>query len=229
MTEIGKAYDHSKVEEKIYKLWEASDFLIPIICRMTEKRSHLHITLPPPNVTGTSHMGHAFEDTIQDIIIRYKRMQGKKTLWLPGTDHAPIATESKVAKQIEKNEKKRKTDFERRGGICRPRDKNSPRKATTPSCIKYDKRWERRWIGVAKPIRSTNSESSPLRTAFKQMYDQGFIFRGKRIVNWDPKLKTTVSDDEVEMWNKRSVFPFEVRSVRRLAPSVRKQNSATNT
>src|ERR1039458_5009 len=103
MTELEKAYDHSKVEEKIYKLWEDSGFFNPDNLPGTEIFSMM---LPPPNVTGTLHLGHAFEDAIQDIIVRYQRMLGKKTLWLPGTDHAPIATESKVAKMIEKDEKK---------------------------------------------------------------------------------------------------------------------------
>jgi valyl-tRNA synthetase len=110
--ELDKAYDHSKVEEKIYNMWEQSGFFNPDKLP-GERKEPFTISLPPPNVTGTLHMGHAFEDALQDIVIRYQRMLGKKTLWLPGTDHAPIATESKVAKMIEKKEGKRKQDMDR--------------------------------------------------------------------------------------------------------------------
>jgi valyl-tRNA synthetase len=102
--ELEKAYDHSKVEEKIYKMWEESGFFNPD--NLPDGKPYT-IILPPPNVTGTLHVGHALTATIEDILIRYKRMNGFKTLWLPGTDHAAIATQSKVEKLLEKEEGKK--------------------------------------------------------------------------------------------------------------------------
>jgi len=127
MTELSKTYNHTEVEDKIYKLWMDSGYFNPDNLPDADKREPYSISLPPPNVTGTLHLGHAFEDTMQDIVIRYQRMLGKKTLWLPGTDHAPIATESKVAKMIEKAEKKTQTGFWPRG-VCGSRKTIRPGK-----------------------------------------------------------------------------------------------------
>jgi valyl-tRNA synthetase len=104
------AYNSKDVEDNIYKTWEESGYFNPD----NLSGEPFSMILPPPNVTGTLHLGHAFEDVVQDIVIRFERMRGKKVLWLPGTDHAPIATESKVAKLLEKEEGKRKTDFTRK-------------------------------------------------------------------------------------------------------------------
>src|SRR6185369_16747763 len=104
-------YNPNQTEGRIYEVWEASGLFNPDVCiqkGITDPNAtNFSIVLPPPNVTGTLHLGHAFEDTIQDIAVRYHRMCGEKTLWIPGTDHAPIATESKVAKLLEKDEGKR--------------------------------------------------------------------------------------------------------------------------
>src|SRR6185436_5874815 len=108
MTEIPKAYDQSK-ESEIYKLWEESGFFNPD----NLQGEAFSIMMPPPNATGTLHIGHAFEASIQDIMIRYQRMQGKKTLWLPGTDHAAIATNTKVEKILIKEEGKNRHDIGR--------------------------------------------------------------------------------------------------------------------
>jgi len=115
--EFKKPYNPTEHEDAIYKKWEESGFFNPDVCiakGITEKEAdYFSIILPPPNVTGTLHMGHAFEDTIQDIMTRYKRMSGKKTLWVPGTDHAAIATQSKVEKKILKEEGKNRHDLGR--------------------------------------------------------------------------------------------------------------------
>src|SRR3989338_1960964 len=107
-----KPYDPQATEKRIYKLWEASGYFNPD--KLSGKREKIFsIALPPPNVTGTLHLGHALEDSLQDMIVRYRRMKGDKVLWLPGTDHAHIATESKVAKMLEKEEGKRKNEYAR--------------------------------------------------------------------------------------------------------------------
>ena len=128
-----KPYDPKITEDRIYKLWEESGFFNPDICiekGITKANAeHFSIVLPPPNVTGNLHTGHALMLVIQDIMIRHARMQGKKTLWLPGTDHAAIATQSKVEKLLEK-EGKRKNDLGREEFLKRvekfPQEFNSP-------------------------------------------------------------------------------------------------------
>jgi valyl-tRNA synthetase len=217
MIELEKAYDHSKVEEKIYKLWEDSGFFNPDNLPDADKREPFTISLPPPNVTGTLHLGHAFEDTMQDIVIRYQRMLGKKTLWLPGTDHAPIATESKVAKIIEKAEKKRKTDFSREEFVARVKKFAQESHDTIINQVRSmgaSVDWSR------EAYTFDDARNLAVRTAFKRMFDQGLIYRGSRIVNWDPYLKTTVSDDEVEYVEQKDPFfhfkygPFDIGTVR---------------
>src|SRR3989338_3811651 len=102
--ELQKAYNPAETEERIYKLWEESGYFNPD--NLPERHQEpFSIVLPPPNVTGTLHLGHALEDSLQDAIVRYKRMRGYRTLWVPGTDHAAIATQSKVAKLLEKEGK----------------------------------------------------------------------------------------------------------------------------
>jgi len=107
---MDKSYDHKKVEDKIYKKWEASGAFKPEINPSGEPYS---ISLPPPNVTGNLHMGHAYEDTLQDILVRFQRMRGKKALWVPGTDHAAIATQAKVEEKMYKKDKKTRHDLGR--------------------------------------------------------------------------------------------------------------------
>jgi valyl-tRNA synthetase len=162
-------------------------------------------------------MGHAFEDTVQDIMIRYQRMLGKRTLWLPGTDHAPIATESKVAKLIEKEEHKRKTDFEREEFVGRVQKFAQESHDTIVNQVRRmgaSVDWSR------EAYTFDEQRNLAVRTAFKRMYDQGLIYRGSRIVNWDPYLKTTVSDDEVEYVEQKDPFfhfkygPFDIGTVR---------------
>ena len=112
-----KPYDPKETEDRIYKLWEENGFFNPDVCiekGITDKDAEVFsMVLPPPNVTGTLHIGHASMLTIEDIMVRFARMQGKRTLWLPGTDHAAIATQAKVEKILEKEEGKRKTDLGR--------------------------------------------------------------------------------------------------------------------
>ncbi len=159
--------------------------------------------LPPPNVTGTLHLGHAFEDSIQDTVVRYQRMCGKKVLWIPGTDHAPIATESKVAKLIEKEEGKRKRDFTREEFISRVEKFAQESHDTIVNQVKHmgaSLDWSR------EAFTFDEKRNLAVRTAFKTMYDGGLIYRGYKVVNWDPKDQTTISDDETVYQERKAIL-----------------------
>ncbi len=188
-----KPYDPKETEDKIYKLWEESGFFNPD--NLPERhKENFSIVLPPPNVTGTLHLGHALEDSIQDMIVRYKRMAGFKTLWIPGTDHAAIATQSKVEKEIQKKEGKSRYDLGREEMLKRIGEFAKQSHDTIISQIKKmgaSLDWSR------EAFTFDEKRNLAVKTAFKQMYDAGLIYRGNRIVNWDPKGQTTISDDEI--------------------------------
>ncbi|MFA7191710.1 MAG: valine--tRNA ligase [Candidatus Paceibacterota bacterium] len=191
-------YNPADTEDRIYQQWQDSGFFNPDVCiekGVTKPDApHFSIVLPPPNVTGTLHLGHAFEDTMQDVLVRYNRMKGKKTLWIPGTDHAAIATQSKVEKILEKEEGKRKTDLGREEFLKRVDKFAQESHDTIVSQIKKmgaSIDWSREAFTLDE------KRNFAVRTAFKKMYDEGLIYRGYRIVNWDPKGQTVISDDEV--------------------------------
>ncbi len=192
-----KPYNPSETEDRIYKLWEESGFFNPDICvekGVTKKDAEpFSIILPPPNVTGILHIGHVFEDAMQDVLVRYNRMNGKKTLWIPGTDHASIATQSKVEKLLEKEGIKRR-DLGREEFLARV---NKFAQDSHDTIIKQLKK-----LGVSldwsrEAFTLDEKRNLAVRTAFKKMYDDGLIYRGHRIVNWDPKGQTVISDDEI--------------------------------
>lgn len=190
-----KPYNPKETEERIYKLWEKSGFFNPDGLPERNKNGQPYsIVLPPPNVTGTLHMGHAAMLAIEDIMIRQKRMQGFRTLWIPGTDHAAIATQSKVEKEIEKKEGKRRHDLGREELLKRV---ESFAGASHDTIVNQVRRmgasvdWSREAFTLDRP------RTLAVRTAFKKMYDLGLIYRGQRVINWDPKGQTTISDDEI--------------------------------
>jgi valyl-tRNA synthetase len=192
-----KPYDPSTTEDRIYALWQESGFFNPDMCIekgiTKEDAKAFSIVLPPPNVTGTLHIGHAAMLVIQDIMTRYARMQGYKTLWLPGTDHAAIATQSKVEKIIEK-EGIRKNDLGREEFLKRVDAFAQDSHDTIVSQIKKmgaSIDWSREAFTLDE------KRTLAVRTAFKKMYDDDLIYRGHRIVNWDPKGQTVISDDEI--------------------------------
>jgi valyl-tRNA synthetase len=191
-------YDPAATEQKIYDVWEQSGFFNPDICvekGMTSPDApHFSMVLPPPNVTGTLHLGHAFEDTLQDIAVRFHRMRGDRTLWIPGTDHAPIATESKVAKNLEKEEGKRKRDFTRAEFIEKV---EKFAKESHDTIVNQVRRVGASLDWSREAFTFDAKRSLAVRTAFTRMYDEGIIYRGHRIINWDPKGQTTISDDEI--------------------------------
>ncbi len=188
-----KPYNPEVTEGGIYKQWEESGFFNPDALP-GERSEPFTIILPPPNVTGRLHMGHALMLALQDIFIRYKRMRGYKTLWLPGTDHAAIATQSVVEKQIKKEEDKSRHDLGREEMLKRIEKFASESHDTIVSQVKAmgaSLDWSREAFTLDK------QRSSAVRKVFKDMYDAGLIYRGNRIVNWDPKGQTTISDDEI--------------------------------
>ena len=219
--ELPKTYDSKKVEDRIYKLWEKSGFFNPDNCikkGVTKKNADtFSIILPPPNVTGRLHMGHAAMLAVEDIMIRYNRMKGKRTLWLPGTDHAAIATQSKVENDIYKKERKTRHDLGRTKFLKMveqfARDSHD---IITHQLKKMGSSLD--WSREAFTLDSKRNLA--VRTAFKRMYDEGLIYRGVRIVNWDPKMQTTVSDDEIEWKEEKANFyylkygPFTIGTAR---------------
>ena len=150
--------------------------------------------LPPPNVTGVLHLGHASTLTIEDIMVRFARMKGMRTLWLPGTDHAAIATQSKVEKILEKEEGKRKTDLGREEFLKRV---NSFAQNSHDIIVSQMKKMGSSVDWSREAFTLDEKRNLAVRTAFKKMYDDGLIYRGHRIVNWDPKGQTVISDDEI--------------------------------
>jgi len=194
-----KPYDPKSTEDTIYKRWEDSGFFNPDTCvkeGVCDKSAEpFSIILPPPNVTGILHMGHAEMLVIEDIMVRFERMRGKRTLWLPGTDHAAIATQSKVEKEIIKKEKKNRHDLGREEFLKRV-DKFA--KESHDTIVKQVRKMGSSVDWSREAFTLDEKRAQAVYTAFKKMYDDGLIFRKKRVINWDPKGQTTVSDDEVE-------------------------------
>ncbi len=193
-----KPYAPNETEKRMYSTWESSGFFNPDVC--IEKgvtapdAEPFSIVLPPPNVTGTLHTGHALMLVIEDIMTRYARMQGKRTLWLPGTDHAAIATQSKVEKILEKEEGKRKSDLGREEFLKRV---DAFAQESHDTIVGQARRMGASLDWSREAFTLDDKRNFAVRTAFKKMYDDGLIYRGHRIVNWDPKGQTVISDDEI--------------------------------
>ena len=191
-------YDSTATESRIYTTWEKSGLFNPDECvkqGVTQADAPTYsIMLPPPNVTGRLHMGHALMLAIEDIFIRYKRMRGFRTLWVPGTDHAAIATQSVIEKQVKKEEGKNRHDLGREELLKRIGTFATESHDTIVNQLKTmgaSLDWSREAFTLDE------KRSRAVRTVFKQMFDAGLIYRGLRIVNWDPKGQTTISDDEI--------------------------------
>ncbi len=188
-----KPYNPAETEDRINKKWEDSGYFNPDNLPERHKEP-FSIVLPPPNVTGVLHMGSALMLAIEDVMVRYARMNGKKALWIPGTDHAAIATQSKVEKEILKKEGKTRHDLGREELLKRVEKFAQENHDTMTSQMKKmgaSLDWSREAFTLDK------KRNLAVRTAFKKMYDDGLIYRGYRVVNWDPKGQTTISDDEI--------------------------------
>ena len=191
MTELAKTYDPKAIEAKTYERWEEKGYFKASV--NPEKKPYT-IVMPPPNITGQLHMGHAMDNTLQDILIRFKRMQGYEALWQPGTDHASIATEAKVVEALRKE-------------------------GLTKDEIGREKFLERTWAWkeeygskIVKQLKKLGSScdwdrerftmdegcSRAVRKVFVDLYNEKLIYRGNRLVNWCPKCHTSISDAEVE-------------------------------
>ncbi|MEN6576514.1 MAG: valine--tRNA ligase [Phycisphaerales bacterium] len=193
--ELSKAYDPKSIEEQINQLWQSGAYFHAVPKRDGQERKPFTIVIPPPNVTAALHLGHALNNTLQDVLIRFRRMQQCETLWMPGTDHAGIATQTVVEKRILAEEGKRRTDFAREDFVKRIQAWKDEYEATILGQLKAmgcSCDWERTRFTMddvcAKAVRAT----------FFKLFKDGLIYRGKRLVNWDPATQTVLADDEVE-------------------------------
>ncbi len=200
MKELPKAYEAKNFEDGIYQKWEESGFFNPDVCVQkgvtAQNAEHFSIVLPPPNVTGTLHMGHAAMLAIEDVMIRYHRMKGDRTLWVPGTDHAAVATESKVENKLIKEEgfKKPKEELGREEFLNRVNKfAQDSHDTIVNQCKKMGASLD--WSREAYTL--DEQRNLAVRTVFKKMYDDGLIYRGYRVINWSVKGQSTCSDDEL--------------------------------
>ena len=183
-------YDPTAIETKWYKTWEQKGYFKP----NGESKESYCIMIPPPNVTGTLHMGHAFQDTIMDTLIRYQRMQGKNTLWQPGTDHAGIATQMVVERQLNAQGTSR-TELGREAFVNKVWEWKQQSGDTITNQLRRlgaSPDWSRERFTMDKGL------SDAVLKVFVDLYREGLIYRGQRLVNWDPTLNTALSDLEVE-------------------------------
>ena len=197
--ELAKTYDPKGLEDRLYEKWESNGYFHAEVDR---SKKPFTIVMPPPNITGQLHMGHALDNTLQDILIRYKRMQGYSALWLPGTDHASIATEAKVVEKL-RAEGISKDDLGREAFLERVWD------------------WKAEYGGrIVKQLRKMGSSADwqrerftmdegcnkAVKEVFVNLYNKGLIYRGERIINWCPKCLTSLSDAEVEYEDQAGSF-----------------------
>ncbi|MBS0647652.1 MAG: valine--tRNA ligase [Verrucomicrobia bacterium] len=202
MEEIPKAYDPKEVEDKWYSYWEQKGFFK---ADSRSSKKSFTIVIPPPNVTGVLHMGHALVDTLQDILIRWKRMCGFEALWVPGTDHAGIATQTVVERNLMKTLGKRRSDFSREEFLKHVwKWKNESEQQIINQIKKVGCSCD--WDRLAFTMDETRSFA--VRTMFKKMFDDGLIYRGDYLVNWDPVTQTALADDEVEYEEKESALYY---------------------
>lgn len=192
--QLSKVYEPRAIEALANDIWISGDYFHAEPADKSEKGSYT-IVIPPPNVTAALHLGHALNNTLQDILIRFRRMQGFNTLWMPGTDHAGIATQTVVEKQLLAERGKRRTDFERDDFVAHVQEWKDEYEARIIEQLKT--------MGCScdwRRTRFTMDEvcAKAVRANFFKLFKDGLIYRGKRLVNWDPATQTVLADDEVE-------------------------------
>ena len=198
--ELAKQYEPREVEDRIYAFWQDNGYFH---AQVSDKKPYT-IVMPPPNITGQLHMGHALDNTLQDILIRWRRMQGYEALWVPGTDHASIATEAKVVEAIKK-EGLSKESLGREKFLDRVwqwRETYGNRITTQLRKMGTSCDWERERFTMDEGC------SNAVREVFVRLYEQGLIYRGERIINWCPHCLTSISDAEVEFEEKDGFFYY---------------------
>ena len=197
--ELDKVYDPSGIEDRIYRNWEEKKYFHAVV---DHSKQPFTIVIPPPNITGQLHMGHALDETMQDIIIRFRRMQGYETLWQPGTDHASIATEVKVINELKK-QGITKADLGREGFLKKCwewRDVYGHRIVSQLKKLGASCDWDRERFTMDEGCNRAVTE------VFVKMHEKGWIYKGSRIVNWCPKCQTSISDAEVVYQEQKSHF-----------------------
>src|SRR3990172_1522615 len=190
-SDLPTQYDHLRAQQRSMAIWEKGNYFH---ATTDDQRPPFSIVIPPPNVTGALHLGHALNNTLQDILVRMKRMQGFNVLWMPGTDHAGIATQAVVERRLFEDEKLTRHDLGREGLVDR--------------IWKWKDQYEARILGQLRQLGCScdwertqftfnEHNSRAVREWFFKLFKDGKIYRGKRLVNWDTFLQTAVSDDEV--------------------------------
>ena len=219
MSEIPKAYEPQSVEDKWYQFWLDGKFFV---ANENSAKPAYSIVIPPPNVTGMLHMGHVLNNTIQDILSRKARMDGKEVLWLPGTDHAGIATQVMVEKQLKKEEKKSRHDLGREEFLKRVwawKEKHGDIIINQLKRLGCSCDWTRERFTMDPEY------SRCVQKVFVELYKKGLIKRGKRMVNWCPVSLTALSDEEVVMKEQNSwIYHFSVEVVDKQGSSVIDEN-----
>ncbi|HEY4222661.1 MAG TPA: class I tRNA ligase family protein, partial [Myxococcota bacterium] len=207
-----KQYDATEVEKRWYQVWQdAGVFLADVAAVKSGQKKPYVIMMPPPNVTGTLHMGHALFVTLQDILIRTHRMRGEAALWLPGVDHAGIATQAVVERELERHEKKSRHEIGRAEFLKRVwswKEKNGDRIVEQLKAMGASADWTRNHFTMDEQCNRAVKE------AFVRLWNEGLIYRGERLVNWDAGSRTALSDEEVdkeerdgELW--RFAYPLK--------------------
>lgn len=197
--QLEKVYDYNGCEKELYEFWEKNGFFRSEV--NNSKKAYV-VAMPPPNVTGQLHMGHAMDDTIQDILIRFKRMKGSETLWIPGTDHAAIATEAKIVEEMRKEgitkDELGREGFLKRAWAWKEKYGNKIKEQVRKLGASCD--WSKE--------RFTMDEGCcrAVKECFVRLYKKGLIYRGERIINWCPKCLTSISDIEVNFEERESGF-----------------------
>ena len=197
---LAKNYDPKEFEDRIYEMWEKSGSFTP---ERDEDKTPFTIVMPPPNITGQLHMGHALDHTLQDVLTRYKRLQGYATLWLPGSDHASIATEVKVVEKLRNEEGLEKEDLGREKFLERVWDwKREYGGRITKQCRKLGDScdWSRERFTMDEGC------NKAVRHFFVNLYNKGLIYKGNRLINWCPQCGTSLSDAEVEHEDKQGKY-----------------------
>lgn len=197
--ELAKQYEPAEVEDRIYQSWLDGKYFH---AKLDENKKPYTIVIPPPNITGQLHMGHALDETLQDILVRFRRMQGYDTLWLPGTDHASIATEAKIVEAMKK-EGVTKEDIGRDKFLERAwawKEQYGGRIVSQLKKLGSSCDWDRERFTLDEGC------SRAVREVFVRLYEKGLIYRGERIINWCPHCRTSISDAEVEYTEKDGSF-----------------------